>query len=350
MNSNFFYILQGNNGATYILNTQSWRQICQSLAFYKALNLKGKILKTLLTFYLFWAYKLKFVGLKTKAEVGNYVNGLSPHELALNLSDNCSLHISPNRNKIIVNYHNGQFTKIGFGGSFSNVKHEAQMYKLFQGSYCYFRTSQLSNYQEYECKACSFTLTNGPSEKLSAKIKPNWTLVLGELFKISSPKTQALEVHINEFLANLKGNASFNFEKQQSYLQNLSLSHGQTKFSLGFVHGDFKPWNVILQAPPLIYDFEEANPHGLPLQDLFNYSIDPIIRYQSVNKVAQTIMNPLQIESYKSYLSSLNIALNYEILLNFYLIERILFWGKNEQNETAQSYYVLSNYILDGIK
>ena len=54
---------------------------------------------------------------------------------------------------------------------------------------------------------------------------------------------------------------------------------------LGLVHRDFKPWNTLLRDTVLIFDFEEAFIAGPPLEDLLNYYIDPIIRYQSAIQV-----------------------------------------------------------------
>ena len=115
---------------------------------------------------------------------------------------------------------------------------------------------------------------------------------------------------------------------------------------LGLVHRDFKPWNILLRDSVLIFDFEEAIIAGPPLEDILNYYIDPVIRYQSAIQVYDFIYSKEKLTEYTTYLKLLNVNVSFEVLLVTYILERIIFWTKEDELDTASRYKDLLSHLL----
>ncbi|MDA7728513.1 aminoglycoside phosphotransferase family protein [Flavobacteriaceae bacterium] len=343
-----FYILKGNNGAIYIFNANNWNAITNSLKFYKAHSIKTKILKQGLRMSLFFIGKLAPFKLKTKESTADFVNNTLKLKADFELDKNCSVLISPTRDKVIVNHHENYFHKFAFGKSFKKVKNESFVYKLLQNS----KEFQVANVMDLkideQLSSCNFKLVNPPvhtNNQLETIVDLSSLLV--EFFNSSPHKKTVSLVDYIEGL--LKRFHSLNLDAinglPEFFTKIKNEFHTET-IPLGLVHRDFKPWNTLLRDSVLIFDFEEAIISGPPLEDLLNYYIDPVIRYQSANQVYNFLYSKEKVTEYTSYLKLLNVTVPFEVLLVIYMLERIIFWTKEEELDTAMHYKNVLNHLL----
>ena len=348
MKIKLFYILYGNNGATYILNTSSWKNIGTSLKFYRAYTLKGKIQKSVLTCFLFAVGTFFPRFFKSKDAIKIYLKENINPNVDFNLDENSSVLISPTRDKVIVNHHGQYFHKFAFGESFIKVQNESTIYKLLQNPKEFQVASVMDLNIDEQLSSCSFKLVNPPvntNDQLETIVDLSALLV--EFFN-SSPhkKTVKLSYYIE---ALLKRFHSLNMEpinNLSSYLAKIQKEYHTETMPLGLVHRDFKPWNTLLRDTVLIFDFEEAMTDGPPLEDLLNYYIDPVIRYQSTIQVYNMLYSKEKVTEYTSYLKLLKVTVTFEVLIMTYVLERIVFWTKAEEIETAMHYKNVLNHIL----
>lgn len=124
MHQKNFIIFNGNNGATYIINTKNWSSLALSLQFYKAYSLEAKLLKFMLHFVLFNLAKVnRLVNInffKSIEDVSQYIHSFSCNADLL-IDDNSSILISPTGDKVIVNHHNQYFHKFAFYESYEKM-------------------------------------------------------------------------------------------------------------------------------------------------------------------------------------------------------------------------------------
>ena len=347
MSTRLFYILKGNNGATYILNTSSWKNIGASLKFYRARTLKAHILKQGLHWYLLFKWILFKRKLKSAIEINQYLQKVSVTKTNFNINEYCSVLISPTYDKVIVNHHHEYFQKFAFEKSYHNVKKEATIYALITKSNKYFQTSNYYDVEDKKDQLISFKLSNTHVLTSTEKTTTDGlTLALVEFFKATASGKCTIKTYIEHLQSELQQLQEIQTETQEQVLNVIKKNYGELEFPLGLVHRDFKPWNVINYSKPLIFDFEEAITDGPPLEDLLNYYIDPIIRYKTTEEVIKLALNETQILNYKNYLQELNIEIEFKVFLHFYLIERMLFWKNTNEVETAMSYRKLSNHLI----
>jgi hypothetical protein len=345
MSKKIFFILEGRNGATYIFNSRSNASIEKSLRFYKARVFKQKLLKHALKMY-FRLLNLTcksslFCKLQSAEEIEKYLRALSPPDIDFNVDENCSVLISPTRDKVIVHHHDAYFQKFAFGKSHNNVKNEADIYELLSKPMKYFRVSTIYDYINDRDAFCSFKLSAKDSSKYG---KVDMVSALLELFS-ATKKVIDFEVYIGDLISRYKS-SSFKYSLIGKTLQQLLASSPNKKISLGLVHRDFKYWNINMENGLLIYDFEEAVVDGPPLEDMFNFYVDPVVRYQSANEVAGIIFDTQNVKKYQSYLKALNVELDYRMLLYCFLIERALFWMNANDKKTADKYCQLFHYVI----
>jgi Phosphotransferase enzyme family len=102
-----------------------------------------------------------------------------------------------------------------------------------------------------------------------------------------------------------------------------------TAFPATWVHGDFAPWNLKWTGHRTLaaIDWEESQPNGLPLYDLFHYHyIQSYLLSRKSNILSKIWGNPLLAE----YFSSLNINYSrFEKLALFYLAN---IWARSIEN------------------
>lgn len=342
-----FTIITGNNGATYIFNIKNWKSIGNSLQFYKARTLKGKIAKQGLACYLFLKGTFLTSKLKSAFEINAYLQNCSGSNSDFSIDKNCSILISPTTDKVIVHHHDAYFQKFAFGKSYSNVKKETAIYALFPTEKKHFQTSIFFDLDDKMEEIISFKLSNNQISTLKGgQSSENIEAALLEFFKITSNQKCSIKTRIDSIQKNLLQFDFLQSETQKQLLKSIKTNYGSLEFPLGLVHCDFKPWNVLNYSKPLLFDFEEAIINGFPLEDLLNYYIDPIIRYKTTKEVVAIALDNHHLQSYNHYLKELKIEIEFRIFLYLYLIDRMLFWHKSDDTATALCYKKLVDYLI----
>ncbi len=341
-----YFILEGNHGATYIFNAKDTGAVTFSLKFYKARIIRQKVMKKILKFYLnslALLYKIPInFGLKNTNRIKQYLEISTNMSIDFGLDENCSILISPTRDKIIVHHHGHYFQKFAFGKSYKNVKNEAKIYELLDKPLQHFKVSKFQDYVNRENNFCSFKLG---SPLNSSNLDVDITLALVELFNISRKEGYLFLTYLEKLKQKYIIN-SVTHESIDKVFDKLEASYKNVRVDLGLVHRDFKPWNINDEQGLLIYDFEESIIDGLPLEDLFNYYIDPIIRYFSPSEVAKYIFKEKYIKEYERYLHQLEISIDFKVFLYCYSIERIVFWANVNEIETSEKYCTFLELIL----
>ncbi|MDB9783027.1 aminoglycoside phosphotransferase family protein [Winogradskyella sp.] len=348
MKIKLFYILNGNNSATYIFNTSSWQNIGTSLKFYRAYTLKGKVQKKILQCFLFVVGKFIPRFFKSKEDIKTYLKENINQDVDFNLDSTISVLISPTRDKVIVNHHEKYFHKFAFGKSFEKVKNENAIYESLQNAKEFQVASVMDLKINEQLSSCNFKLVNPPVHKNNQlETIVDLSSLLVEFFN-SSPhkKTVTLVDYIEDLLKRFHSLNMEPINSLTSYLVKIQKEYATETMSLGLVHRDFKPWNILLRDTVLIFDFEEAITDGPPIEDLLNYYIDPIIRYQSAIQVYDFLYSKEKQTEYTAYLKLLKVTVPFEVLLVIYMLERIIFWTKEEELETAMHYKNVLNHLL----
>ena len=187
-----FFILNGRNGATYILNSSNKTSLKKSLSFYKTKTFKQSLLKSALKMYLqllnLGCKSSPFCKLQSVEEVEKYLKTLLLHDIDLNIDNNCSILISPTRDKIIVHHHGEYFQKFAFGESYANVKNEAYIYELLSKPFTHFSVSRFHDYKESKEGVCSFKLSSEIIQGSKDK-DIDITSALVELFSVTKKET-----------------------------------------------------------------------------------------------------------------------------------------------------------------
>lgn len=345
--NNKFFFLTGRNGAIYIVNVSSFSAIKISLGFYQAKNLNQNILKTALLYWLFFISifnrLIQLPWLTDSDNVASYLKSLGC-KTKLNVTNSTSILISPTRDKIIINEGGIHFQKIAFGNSYNKVANELAIYKLLNEKPSYFAYSEVYDFFDDGISVCSFKMKapqvaidkNFNIRKLSAP--------LAEFFKEGKPNITVISQVVSTFDHLITDDLLGGTLIYKVCIGKLKY-HSSRYITLGLVHGDFKHWNMIASNPILIFDFEEAKLSGLPLEDLFNFIIDPIVRYQPAAKVTDIVFSNDIILVYQDYLARLDIDLDFKILLYVYLLGRIAFWHAAGEVSTARAYLVLLSFI-----
>ena len=299
-------------------------------------------MKTALKFVLWFLGIVHSKKLKSIPAIEVFLNDLLKNNIAFNLDQNSSVLVSPTKDKVIVNHHNTYFQKFAVGKSLSNVKKEAEIYILLHKKPKYFQVSSFTEIDLDTDTVCSFSLSNTDINTQKKENNENLVPALVAFFNYSKNN----EVTVASYLDKLKKNKALeNVDVNTSYFNEIYTRFGSNTFPLGLVHRDFKPWNVILYQKPLFYDFEETILDGPPLEDLFNFYMDPLIRYKSAQDVIKETLNEKSISNYNSYLKALNINMVYTPFLLIYVLERICFWTAANEKDTSNKYLALLNQI-----
>ncbi len=342
-----FFVLTGNNAATYVVNCKSWTSVGMSLRFYKATSFKAKVLKRGLHGVLFVVGKLPFYNFKSDIQITEYLNALCKQEIPFNLDESCSVLVSPTRNKMIVHHHKQYFEKFAFGSSYQKVKNEAGIYALLKVPLKHFQISKFYDEKDLVGQYCSFKLSNTHLKELKPSKAPlNLVPLLLEFFKAVPKTVMQLDTYINTLIHKIQGAGFTSVDSQITYLNSLKKNYGATKLPLGLTHRDFKHWNLLALPKVLLFDFEETTTKGLPMEDLLNFYVDPIIKYTENKLIYNNLSAPDKQAEFKLYLNSLGINLEPQVLINLYLIERFLFWKQAGEEDTSYRYFQLSNFVL----
>ena len=344
MKDTIFFVLKGNNGATYICNANNWATLNHSLKFYKARTAKAKFLKFGLQVLLFLKGKLGVPALKTSTDVETYIQTIVKNKVGFNIDTACSILISPTQDKVIVNHHNNYFEKFAFGKSYTKIKKEAAIYNLFGSAQKHFQVSRIYDANFVDNNYCLFKLSNKNVLTANATKEIALVPILIEFFNISKRATTTITIYSNQLQQSIKALESSAYTPQLELLEAFKNEFETRVFPLGLVHKDFKPWNVLPYDKILIYDFEETIVNGLPLEDLLNYYIDPIIRFKSTTEVLGSIKTIKSL--LKTYLKELEITIDHTVFLQFYCMERLIFYSTENDKSTSNKYKDLSNLII----
>lgn len=342
-----FYTLNGKNGATYIVNISNEVSINNSIKFYRATTIKSKIKKQLLKKYLTILRLGNTKATSTPKQISSFLQAKVSINLDFNINANCSILLAPTGDKVIVHHHNKYFQKFAFGKSYNNVIKESEIYNIL-GKPKHFKTSQLFNFvNDKQLKYCKFKLKNETNKLVESKIS-NDTIcsALVEFFQSNSVNSININEYISSRINEYKDIFRDNLKQIEDVANTMCLNNNNKKIPLGLVHRDFKPWNTLQQDKLLIYDFEEAVLNGPPLEDLFNYYIDPKIKYISPSKLSNSILSEKKILLFEDYLKRLEINVHYLVLLFTYLLERIIFWSNENNLKTLQAYKSFLVYLI----
>ena len=335
MIKSIYFIKSGNNGATYIFNTKDISNINFSLKFYKAFTSRQKIVKAILFLYLLLTKLFKKASLLDKSEVINFLKRNTLENIDFQVNDDCSILISPTKDKIIVHNHiENSFDKYAFGKSLDGVKNESSVYELLDKKHTTFNISKISDFKLYE-NHCKFKLSN----KLFRTKSDDISKVALEFFEVKTSNMKIEDYFESRFLDK-------NSDLDKYYKFFLERYTNKTLI-LGLVHKDFKPWNMDLTQGPLIYDFEETT-FALPLEDLINYYVDPMISTNSEESILEFINSKtLQIQI-NNYLKDIRILEDKEFYISQYLFERAYFWDKRTKPDISSKYKnILKAFLND---
>ena len=320
----------------------SFKNINGGLKFYKPVNLMGELKKTALFGVLWTIGKLNMKMLKSLEEVSAYCSNVISKKIDFNLSEDSSVLISPTRDKIIVNHHNYSFQKFAIGKSYSGALNEIELYEQLNSSDS-FLISEISGIQITN-DFCSFNLKQPNSfSKNTTPPKPkNLSIILFDFFN----KVPLTFISWQDYIVRLKQKLKTSTFCDEFVLEKVNVNlEDDLKLPLGLVHRDFKPWNILYGNRPLIYDFEEAIIDGPPLEDFYNFYIDPIIRYKRPKYVIGVI-NSIEVkEALDDYIKNLKINILKEDLFVTYLVERILFWESKKDLDSAKHFKKVLKFL-----
>jgi len=342
-----YVVLKGRSGAVYVFNVGSRRAISDSLRFYKTLTMKQKAKKAALYGYLYLLGLLRSVrgvpAVQSREAVASLFSDIAGSTVALGLDEDCSALISPTRDKIIVNHHGRFFQKLAFGNSYAKASNEANVYALLRQPFMFFRVSDIYDFTVDPAGICAFKLgRNAQADTANTDIIP----ALAELFNVTRTDASPLGIYLDwlAFRCAMSGMANGRVRRA---LDALSDAYGDAPVPLGLVHRDFKPWNVNDENGLLFYDFEETVTDGLPLEDLLNYVVDPIVRNGSAASVYKTVFMPENVARYNRYLLALGLDTPFEPLLLIYVLERALFWREAGETSTSEKYLLVLEFLTE---
>lgn len=327
----FFSRLAGRNGASFYFSTESFANWKRSLEFYRAVSFSAKLKRLILLLtYPFFAFGKRLA----KSEAQEELHKVLSLEQIPELDFNCSAMISPTHDKAIIHHHGAGYEKIAVGKSFSGVVQEADIYNLLQEKII--KTFTCSAIQRGYCSEREIHFFMKYADGTFSEAVPSQESLLEPLLEFFSCAPRKLVPWSTQWNS-LKANSN-------NQINALISSEDQTgETPVGLVHRDFKPWNVKFGKIPLFFDFESASLEGCPLEDLFNYRIDPLLRQISSSEiwhiVQQTIF-PLALE----YLKKLELPTE-ELprYWHWYLLERTVFWQRQNQYELANKFLELYN-------
>ena len=325
---NQFYRIDGSNGAIFFFSTATWRDWLKSLQFYRAVSISAFAKKCLLQAAYPCAKQRSVLDSQTVAE--KICTCLCLHSLP-QLNANGSAMISPTRDKAVIHRHGVGYEKIAVGKSLPGVARELEVYQLLnQKSPQQFAYSQVEE-AEKGTRDVHF-LMNYAVGTFSENYPDLGCLVhpLAEFFQLAAISERPWEDQWRR-LAN----------EEPQLMERISKLDHKGGTPCGLVHRDFKPWNVKGGKKTLFFDFESVVFDGCPLEDLWNYDVDPLIRCHTPENVWKRI----QTRTWTHALQLLQImGLPSKEVFRYwcwYLLERNVFWSRHQQTELADKFLML---------
>ncbi len=336
-----FYRFDGNNGATFFLNASSAEAWRKSIDFYRPVTVKAQMKRRLLLALRPFVrlYKAKL----WSAEECLQACAMSIPRLPGHLfSWDSSAMISPTRDKLIVHRHGFGFYKCAARNSFTGVVREIKIYELLATKqlehFCISKvTEEVLDFKSET--ACFFMAYGQDGEAAFLPSLTNIRIALSEFFSASPPKKitwdycwKNLARRANTVLPDLAG-----------------IIEGQSRLGCvpcGLTHRDFKPWNIKNAAQLQFFDFEETVTDGLPLEDFFNFVIDPLVRYKPPELVFKRIEDLDFQTEMGHFLASVGTNTDWRIFWRWYLLERQVFWAEKNALDTALCYRRLYDFSI----
>lgn len=339
-----YLVLCGGAGATYCLDCNSFSAIRSSLLFYKARTFLQRLKKAFVWLLCFFVLALKIV---IKGRVYSlpglqlYLEQVSGKRFDFEVSSNCSVLISPTRDKVIVNHHGRYFHKIAFGGSVDNVINEIGIYDILRDDFYFFVVSEIFDVKKENRGLVHFKMRDKCSHSVCAGTLED---VMAELFCVTKSSNYLYGNYWHSVLLECKN--SDICCKNIEYLANKIIKEeGDICYFEGFFHGDFKPWNIEVGKVIKIYDFEESRAAGMPLSDFLNYVIDPLMQDFNLNVVVSAVQDEKFKESCFTYLAAIGCKVRFESLLCAHVLERVLFYKEKEKQMQKDNYLRLFNVV-----
>ncbi|MCQ2379555.1 MAG: acyltransferase family protein [Victivallaceae bacterium] len=263
-----YFQFDGSNGATFFFSAASFEDWRKSLEFYQGVSWIAKLKKCLLLFAYPYFRQKAAVG---NGEVAAELLRVLPKGTKLTLCIHDSAMISPTRDKIVVHHHGSGYEKFFVRDSRAGGVRELESYRLLQKK-----------------RPESFRF----SELLSADATDDLVhLQMAYVLKANGRGDHLpLTVFVDFFKTKMYPEISWD-----DYWNSLELPFdvpavlrdGMTV--RGTVHHDFKPWNVKQGGVPQIFDFEGVSA-GLPLEDFFNFIVDPVLQFGSVRECRSVLV------------------------------------------------------------
>ena len=327
-----FVAFSGRDGATFFLSCRSWRDWRISLEFYRGVGARAKLKKAVC--FILYPWGRLFAKDNIHSVAGEIADALHIPPPAIPEGPASAL-ISMTRDKAVIHHHGRGYEKFASGDSLPDVRNELAVYELLDKkkpkTFQYSQIDRGENTSEY----VRFFMSYAPGKHRDRHPELSSLLgVLTEFFSLTPPKTVSWRelwdgLDLPELLSAIPA----------AFLE------GQTP--VGLVHRDFKPWNVKNGEKPLIYDFESVSFAGCPLEDFFNYVVDPLLHRHSPAKVLRRIRRRYW-QMAAAFLEEMRIpSKEVQRYWCWYLAERIAFWRRHKQPGFAENFVKMLRWSLD---
>ncbi len=340
-------MIKGNNGAFYSINLANLETINRSLDFYKTnsflINFMKKLLKITLFAYGKFFYFSNLLKIESAYNIRQQIQQITGFEVDIN--EYSAVYISATYTKVIISEPN-LFIKYCAEKDVEFIKKEILIYKILnQAKPRTFLVSDLLSYeiQNHFSKVVMSNILQKTNRSTELK---NISLALVDFYKSFELKEVTISEYIRDFYKNVELLDVKNKIPNEiiSFIDALQLCNDKIKFGLS--HNDFKWYNILYTQPITIFDFETCD-YGLPLLDLFNYLVDPIIsrEYFDDEYVYSVILKEKQILN--EYLTNVDCNLNFNLIVSLCILDRIVFWSKYPVEIKLKNYLKLLEKVLN---